>query len=176
MAGRGDAGKPALSNGDGAVGWLDRDGSPYARLCFVNQADISDNPWWHPESDDVEVQDLLPPVVILSPDYDAGLPLWSEGSGQISWRSTEFSPELLDRLADWQEEFDSNFRWDKGWKSEGALTRWAQEATGLVADVRRELGTRAKLAVNLWPLKGTPLDIGQGSAGAELRRDAEAPE
>jgi hypothetical protein len=146
----------------------------------VNQADVSENPWWHSASDDLDLPEPLPSVVILSPDYnagmDAGLPLWAEGSGQISWRSTKFSPELLERLANWQDDFDSNYRWDKGWSSEPALTRWAQEATDLAADVRRELSARTRLVVHLWPLDGTQLDFGPGSVTTEQSPDAEAPE
>ena len=105
---------------------------------------------------DRSLDEPLPSVVILAPDYhagdDAGLPLWTEESGQISWRSTRFSPKLLDRLAAWQEEFESNFHWENGWSSERARAKWACEAQELAADVRRELGTRASLAVDLWPL------------------------
>jgi hypothetical protein len=60
---------------------------------------------------------------------------------------------LLDRLAAWQEEFDSNFHWQQGWRSEDARDRWANEAQDLARDVRAELGTRAELFVDLWPLQ-----------------------
>jgi len=144
---------------------LDRGRAAYARICFVGQDCSSKRPWRHPECDDRELKAPLPRVVILSPDYSAQLPISSEDSGQVSWRTTDFSPELLDRLADWQEEFDSNFHWEKGWRSEQALARWAQEATNLAAELRRKLGSRAELVVNLWPLKGTRYDpTGDSSA------------
>jgi hypothetical protein len=126
----------------------------------MDQHDMRERPWRYPEYDDRELKGPFPKLVILSPDYSAQLPISSEGSGQISWRATEFSPELLDRLADWQNEFDANFHWEKGWRSEKALARWAQEANDLAAELRRVLGSRAELVVNLWPLKGTRYDPG----------------
>jgi hypothetical protein len=117
----------------------------------MNQSGISDKPWWHP-ADDLDVEEPLPSVVILAPDYqagnDAGLPLWGE-EGQISWRDTKFTPELLDRLHTWHEEFEENYRWNSGWGSEHVRARWAAEAGDLAAEVRAELGTRAELVVNL---------------------------
>lgn len=152
----------------------------YARICRVNQLSTSQNPWWHPERDDPYLDETLPPIVILAPDYnagfDGGIPLWSEDSGQIAWRSTKFSPELLERLSIWQDEFDSNFHWEKGWRSDQALARWAQEATGLVAEVRKALGDKSELVVNLWPLKGTRLDPAHTLADSDHRPDAETPE
>jgi hypothetical protein len=118
---------------------------------LMNQSGISDKPWWHP-ADDLDVEEPLPSVVILAPDYqagnDAGLPLWGE-EGQISWRDTKFTPELLDRLHTWQEELEENYRWNSGWSSEHVRARWAAEAGDLAAEVRAELGTRAELVVNL---------------------------
>ena len=61
-------------------------------------------------------------------------------------------PQLLDRLATWQQEFDANFRWNRGWRSAEIRDRWASQAEQLAADVRAELGDRAELAVRLWPL------------------------
>jgi hypothetical protein len=55
----------------------------------------------------------------------------------------------LDRLAAWQREFDVHHHWDRGWKSDEIRDRWTSEATGLAADVRAELGTRARLVVEL---------------------------
>jgi len=137
----------------------------------MDQTESSENPWWHPVSGDLYLEEPLPPVVILLPDYgagfDAGLPLWSEESGQITWHSTKFSPELLERLANWQEQFDSDFHWEKGWRSERAQNEWAEEATNLAADVRTQSGTRADLAVHLWPLKREHLVSDQSSVSTE---------
>jgi|SRR5215831_20845559 len=111
---------------------------------------MSDNPWWDPTDDD-DWDEPLPPVVTLSPEYSAELPLG--GEGQLPRQRTKFSPELLDRLAAWQKEFDSNFHWEKGWRSNDVRDRWASEAEDLAAAVRAELGTRAELVVDLWPLQ-----------------------
>jgi|SRR5450432_3652770 hypothetical protein len=112
---------------------------------------MSENPWWHPTDDD-DWDEPLPAVVTLEPDYSAKLPL---SGGGLAWQRTKFSPGLLDRLATWQEEFESNFHWEKGWSSKDARSRWGREARDLAADVRAEMGTRAELVVNLWPLQDT---------------------
>ena len=115
---------------------------------------MSEHPWWHPGEDDLAGWDEpLPAVVELAPDYSAELPLWGAGFGNIAWQFTKFSPELLDRLAAWQQEFDDSFDWQSGWRSTETRDRWAREAEELAADVRTELGTRAELTVRLWPLK-----------------------
>jgi len=67
---------------------------------------MSESPWWHPTDDD-DWDEPLPPVVTLEPDYHAKLPLG--GEGELPWQRTKFTPELLDRLAAWQEEFETNF-------------------------------------------------------------------
>ena|SRR5215475_1669380 len=112
---------------------------------------MNDNPWWHPTEDDLDSDEPLPDVIELAPEYSADLPLWGD-SGTVAWQLTKFSPQLLDRLAVWQEEFNDNFRWDTGWRSAEIRDRWASQAEDLAADVRAELGNRARLTVRLWPL------------------------
>ena len=106
--------------------------------------------WWHPTDDD-DWDEPLPPVVTLEPDYHAKLPLG--GEGELAWQRTKFTPELLDRLAAWQEEFETNFHVQGGWRAQDAKERWAIEAEDLAVKVRAELGNRAELFVNLWPLQ-----------------------
>jgi hypothetical protein len=113
---------------------------------------MAQSPWWQPGEDDLDWDDPLPDVVELAPDYGAELPLWGAGFGNISWQYTKFSPELLDRLAAWQEDFDANFHWENGWRSAETRNHWASRAKDLAADVRAELGTRAELVIRLWPL------------------------
>jgi hypothetical protein len=69
----------------------------------------------------------------------------------IDWR-TPGSPELLDRLAARQREFDDNYHWDTGWRSAEIRDRWASKIKDLAEDVRAQLGRRATLIVRLWPL------------------------
>jgi hypothetical protein len=118
---------------------------------------MGENPWWHPSEEDRNWDDPLPAVIELAPDYNADLPLWGD-EGNIAWQQTKFSPQLLDRLAAWQQEFDDNCHWDKGWRSAEIGDRWARQAVQLAADVRAELGIRAELTVPLWLLP----DNGQG--------------
>lgn len=68
---------------------------------------MSEGSWWHAGEDD-DWAEPLPPVVILEPDYGAELPLTSE-EGMLAWLQTKFSPQLLDRLAAWQEAFEAGF-------------------------------------------------------------------
>jgi hypothetical protein len=112
----------------------------------------SESPWWHPSKDDLDWDEPLPGVIVLCPEYGAELPLWGEGWGNIDWALTKFSPELLDRLAAWQQVFDENYDYETGWRSDAAQDRWAHDANDLAADLRVALGTRAELVVNLWPL------------------------
>jgi hypothetical protein len=116
---------------------------------------VSGNPWWSPRDHDPGWDEPLPSVVVLSPDYGAPLPLWGGGFGyNIDWRFTRFPPELLDRLAAWQQEFDDNYHpWESGWRSAAIRDHWAHQAQNLAADVRAALGTRAELVVDLWPIE-----------------------
>jgi hypothetical protein len=90
-----------------------------------------------------------PPSVRLTPDYGAPSPLWP-----LSDATDALVPEsLLARLVAWQQDFDSNFRWDSGWQSNEAKFRWAAEAAVLEADLRVALEGTAELTVDLWPLE-----------------------
>ena len=113
---------------------------------------MGQNPWWHPSEDDLARAQPLPKVIELAPDYGADLPLWGD-EGNIPWQDTKFRPELLDRLATWQQDFDTNYHWDTGWRSAQAHDRFARQGEELAADVRAELGTRAELHVRLWSLE-----------------------
>ena len=116
---------------------------------------MSGNPWWHPSADDLGWNEPLPPVIRFAPDYGATLPLWGKGFGNIPWQVTGFAPELLDRLAAWQRDFDDNLDHRSGWRSAEARDRWARAAASLAADVQAALGSRARLDVDLWPLEDT---------------------
>jgi hypothetical protein len=113
---------------------------------------VSDNPWWHPSDDDLGWDEALPRVIRLSPDYGADLPLWGEGFGNIAWQFTKLPPQLLDRLAAWQQDFDNNYHYQAGWRSAAIRDRWAHQATELAAGLRAALGARAELTVDLWPI------------------------
>lgn len=84
----------------------------------------------------------------MSPDYSAPSPLWP-----LSVGTNSLVPEsLLAELIAWQEDFDANFRYDTGWHSEEAKTRWADASVSLVDQVREALDGKAELIVDLWPL------------------------
>jgi hypothetical protein len=115
---------------------------------------MDQHPWRHPSQADRGWDQPLPAIVELKPDYGAELPLWGDGLGNISWQFTKFSPQLLDRLAAWQQDFDTGFDRGTGWRSAELRDRWASQAENLAADVQAELGTRARLIADLWPLSG----------------------
>src|SRR5215472_16060883 len=85
---------------------------------------MGQNPWWHPSEQDLARAEPLPKEIELAPDYMADLPLEGD-EGMIDWQDTGFSPQLLDRLAAWQQDFDDNFHWQTGWRSAEARGRWA---------------------------------------------------
>jgi hypothetical protein len=58
------------------------------------------------------------PLVRLMPEYSAPMPLWGR------WQELELPELLLRRLAAWQEDFDSKFHRDHGWKSSAARKAW----------------------------------------------------
>jgi len=85
-------------------------------------------------------------LVRLMPDYSAPMPLWGR------WQQLDLPELLLRRLAAWQEDFDSNFHWDHGWKSSAAREAWAAEAVTVETLLRQAVGDRARVTVDLWPL------------------------
>ena len=129
---------------------LDVERRPYIWLQFS----MSNNPWWDSENGEIVEDRPLPSAVRLAPDYGAELPLWGQGFGNIGWEFTKFTPELLDRLADWQQEFETHYNWESGWSSARVRERWTKAGTELARDVRAELGDRAELVVDLWPRSG----------------------
>jgi hypothetical protein len=126
--------------------------APVRALNLWEGSVVSRKPWWHPDDDD-DWDEPLPAVVTLEPEYGAELPLG--GEGVLAWQRTKFSPALLDRLAAWQEDFEKGYDYDSGWRSWQARNQWAEQARELEAEVRAELGNRAELVANLWPLNET---------------------
>jgi len=62
-------------------------------------------------------------------------------------------PRKNAKLISWQADFDANFHWETGWRSEQAKARWAAKAVVLEAELRAALAGKVEVAVNLWPLK-----------------------
>ena len=78
------------------------------------------------------------------------MPLW----GTIDWEEgLSLSPELLDRLATWQLQFDSNFHHEDGWIDTAERDAWVRHADALVSDLRREVPVDVPLVVDLWPIE-----------------------
>jgi hypothetical protein len=105
---------------------------------------------------DPGLEDEPPSVVTFSPDYMAPSPLWPQSD-----TTDAMVPEaLLVKLIAWQQEFDSNFRWEMGWISDEAKAEWAKEAVELEAELRDALAGMAELVVDLWPLREGVKDTG----------------
>jgi hypothetical protein len=59
---------------------------------------------------------------------------------------------LLDALADWQVQFDTDFHYETGWISEDLAAGWAQRGEELAAALRQALPPTIPLHVDLWPV------------------------
>jgi hypothetical protein len=114
---------------------------------------MSEQPWWNPtEADLVGWDRPLPEFVRLAPDYGVRaplVPLWGNGFGNVSWQFTKLSPELLDRLVEWQEMFDDNFDTEGGWASEFIRDAWTARTQPLADDLQAALGRRARVLLDL---------------------------
>jgi hypothetical protein len=101
------------------------------------------DPYWPPQCGRPEPGHPVIPVV-LSPDYDAELPLWGD------WPlDTRLPDDLRDRLASWQAEFNENN--GAGWTKE-AKEHWSAQAERLADALRKVLDGKAELEVDLWPV------------------------
>lgn len=69
----------------------------------------------------------------LAPDYVMGISgLWPSSDDTDAM----VSPQLLTRLVAWNDEFNVNLHYERGWRLEEARDRWAEESVDLVAQVR----------------------------------------
>jgi hypothetical protein len=94
--------------------------------------------------------DGQPIVLRLFPEWVVGLvPVFPQSDD-----TDALIPEgLLERLIAWNDYFNANCHWERGWQSEEVKTKWAEEARPLVAELRDALKGKAKLVVDLWPLE-----------------------
>lgn len=85
-------------------------------------------------------------TISIAPDYGASLPLWP---GQKAGDPEEFLPqELLSRLSDWQQYWESHHDYPQGWDSEEARSSWESDGAILVSDIRAALPAGLKLKVD----------------------------
>jgi hypothetical protein len=83
------------------------------------------------------------------PEYSCDMPLWCD---EGSWEDLNLPADLMARLAAWQAQFDTNFRWNVGWLNVDARESWIRQNEGLVADLRSSLPSEIRLEVDLWPM------------------------
>lgn len=79
------------------------------------------------------------------------MPLWPSSDATDAL----VPPDLIERLLAWQEDFDTNYHYERGWLSDEARERWATTSLELEADLRDALASKADLVVDLWPLGQT---------------------
>ena len=85
-------------------------------------------------------------TILLAPDYGASLPLWP--GEKVDEDPEEFlPPDLLDRLLNWQEYWDSHHDYQVGWDSKETQTHWESEGTALANDLRTALPPGVNLRV-----------------------------
>ncbi len=85
----------------------------------------------------------------LMPDYVSGISaLWPSSDSTDAL----VPPELLTRLVAWNDEFNANFDYEQGWRSDEACKHWAKEAVELVAELQSTLEGKVELEIDLWPL------------------------
>ena len=73
------------------------------------------------------------------PEYSADLPLWLS-----DWWELGLNPELLNRLADWQEVFDGNFDPSEGWRNDAVRDGWRSEGERLASQLREAVPETVK--------------------------------
>jgi hypothetical protein len=102
------------------------------------------DPTWTPPFDD----DPDPVTSIkLMPEYGVELPLWG-----ADWWQLGLATDLLNDLADWQEQFDTGFSCETGWKTSDVAVGWARRGADLATELRKQLPPSIELGVDLWPV------------------------
>jgi hypothetical protein len=95
--------------------------------------------------------------VKLMSDYVAGWPLWTVEEGLIAPGAFSLSASLTADLRDWQELFEREFHWDRGWRTPEAEAHYARAAPGLLLRLNQELGPDVHVTVDTWPVSDTQL-------------------
>lgn len=107
----------------------------------------------YPRGRDRYEGEVLPPYlsarVRLMCDYGAEVPLFP----QSEFIESLVPAVILVRLKAWQEDFDRNFHWERGWKSTEARDRWARTAREIESELKNAFAGKAELVTDLWPLR-----------------------
>jgi hypothetical protein len=91
-------------------------------------------------------------MVKLMSDYSAGWPLWSANEGLLAPDALSLSAPLAADLRAWQDLFEDEFHWDRGWRTLEAEARYALAGLELLHRLRRELGPAVHVTLNAWPV------------------------
>jgi hypothetical protein len=91
----------------------------------------------------------------LMPEYGCEVPLWA-GGGNLDiddCRQLGVSVGLIERLVEWQSEFETKFDFKRAWaKHPAAREPWRVAGHVLARDLRHELPAVA-IFVDLWPVE-----------------------
>jgi hypothetical protein len=90
--------------------------------------------------------------VKLMSDYSAGWPLWSADEGLLAPDAFSLSASLAADLRAWQDLFEDEFHWDRGWRTLEAEARYARTGPDLLHRLRRELGPAVLVTLDAWPV------------------------
>ena len=97
-------------------------------------------------------------TIRVFPDYGRDWPLWENTTDEHDYGYT-MSPSdyglsvgLTERLAEWNDLWESNFESQGGWISVESRAEWARLADGIIADLRTEVYWLADVKYEPWPL------------------------
>ena len=82
-------------------------------------------------------------------DYGAEWPLWEHGM-QVP-EDYALSDALSARVSQWNDQFQENMHWDRGWSMGFDEQQWMQAGLRLTKDVQRELSSPISVRYWQWP-------------------------
>lgn len=95
-------------------------------------------------------------VKVMS-EYGIDWPLWSDQDGLLAPDAFSLSSALAADLRAWQDHFEREFHWDRGWRTSEAEARYAKDAPELLHRLRRELGSAVHVTLDAWPVSDPEL-------------------
>lgn len=88
--------------------------------------------------------DDMPEVIHFSCDFGAQIPLWP----QQAFLEAMLPEALRLRMEAWQRDFEQNYDYRVGWRSEAAHNRWLREGTRLFPEVQEVFRGQAEVLFN----------------------------
>lgn len=89
--------------------------------------------------------DDMPSVIRFDCDFGAEIPLWP----QQAFLEAMLPEGLRARMAAWQQDFERNFDWRTGWRTEEARRQWDEEGARLLPQVQEVFRGMAEVVPGL---------------------------